>query len=74
MLDDRGVTAFDRLRTALAGRGGSRAAFLYAFDLLELNGEDPRRYAIEGIKTALLLNSAAACIHDSAGRSSRCAQ
>jgi bifunctional non-homologous end joining protein LigD len=30
-----GVTDFDRLRSALARRG-SREAFLYAFDLLEL--------------------------------------
>jgi bifunctional non-homologous end joining protein LigD len=37
--DDRGVTDFERLRTALAERGGSRAAFLYSFDLLALDGE-----------------------------------
>jgi hypothetical protein len=35
-------TDFDRLRTALAGRGGSRAPFLYAFDLLAIDGEDLR--------------------------------
>jgi bifunctional non-homologous end joining protein LigD len=40
--DDRGVTDFERLRSALAGRGGSRAAFLFAFDLLALDGEDLR--------------------------------
>ncbi len=40
LCDDRGVTDFGRLRTALAGRGGSRSAFLFAFDLLELDGED----------------------------------
>jgi bifunctional non-homologous end joining protein LigD len=34
-----GVSDFDRLRGAL-GRKGSRRAFLYAFDLLELNGRD----------------------------------
>jgi bifunctional non-homologous end joining protein LigD len=38
VVDDRGVTDFERLRTALAGRGGSRAAFLYAFDLLAVDG------------------------------------
>src|SRR5690242_5646935 len=43
VVDDRGVTDFDRLRKALAGRGGSRAPFLYAFDLLALDGEDLRR-------------------------------
>ena len=37
-----GVTDFNRLRAAL-GRKGSRQAFLYAFDVLELDGEDLRR-------------------------------
>ena len=37
-----GVTDFDRLRAAI-GRKGSRQAFLYAFDLLELDGQDLRR-------------------------------
>ena len=36
-----GVTDFDRLRAAM-GRKGSRQAFLYAFDLLELDGIDLR--------------------------------
>src|SRR5262249_6972654 len=30
VIDERGVTDFEQLRAALAGRGGSRAAFLYA--------------------------------------------
>jgi hypothetical protein len=47
VVDERGLTDFERLRTALAKRGGSRAAFLYAFDLLELDGEDLRRHAWE---------------------------
>jgi bifunctional non-homologous end joining protein LigD len=38
----RGVSDFDRLRSALARRG-SRDAFLFAFDLLELDGNDLRR-------------------------------
>jgi bifunctional non-homologous end joining protein LigD len=37
-----GVSDFDRLRAAV-GRLGSRDAFLYAFDLLEINGTDLRR-------------------------------
>jgi bifunctional non-homologous end joining protein LigD len=37
-----GVTDFARLRAAV-GRKGSRDAFLYAFDLLELDGRDLRR-------------------------------
>jgi len=37
-----GVTDFNRLRAAL-GRKGSRQTFLYAFDLLELDGIDLRR-------------------------------
>jgi bifunctional non-homologous end joining protein LigD len=36
-----GVTDFDRLRAALARRG-SQDAFLYAFDLIELDGADLR--------------------------------
>jgi bifunctional non-homologous end joining protein LigD len=39
-----GVTDFDKLRTAV-GRLGTRDAFLYAFDLLEINGTDLRRDA-----------------------------
>jgi bifunctional non-homologous end joining protein LigD len=42
VVDERGVTDFERLCTALDERGGSRAAFLYGFDLLELGGEDLR--------------------------------
>ena len=38
-----GVSDFDRLRAAV-GRMGSRDAFLYAFDLLEIDGEDLRPY------------------------------
>lgn len=37
-----GVSDFDRLRAAV-GRKGSRDAFLYAFDVLEINGTDLRR-------------------------------
>jgi bifunctional non-homologous end joining protein LigD len=36
-----GVSQFDRM-TAVFGRRGSREAFLYAFDLLELDGQDLR--------------------------------
>jgi bifunctional non-homologous end joining protein LigD len=39
-----GVADFDRLRAAV-GRMGSRDAFLYAFDLLEIDGTDLRRDA-----------------------------
>jgi bifunctional non-homologous end joining protein LigD len=39
-----GVSDFDRLRAAV-GRLGSRNAFLFAFDLLEINGTDLRRDA-----------------------------
>jgi bifunctional non-homologous end joining protein LigD len=38
---DDGVSDFDLLRAAV-GRKGSRDAFLYAFDLLELDGRDLR--------------------------------
>ena len=39
-----GVSDFDRLRASVS-RLGSRDAFLYAFDLLEINGTDLRRDA-----------------------------
>jgi bifunctional non-homologous end joining protein LigD len=45
--DDCGLTDFERLRTALAGRGGSASVFLFAFDLLSLDGEDLRRHPWE---------------------------
>jgi bifunctional non-homologous end joining protein LigD len=51
-----GVSDFDRMRAAV-GRLGSRDAFLYAFDLLEINGEDLRRYEWQvrrGTLTSLL--------------------
>jgi bifunctional non-homologous end joining protein LigD len=47
VVDDRGVTDFERLRTLLAGRDGSRAAFLYVFDVLALDGQDLRRHPWE---------------------------
>jgi ATP-dependent DNA ligase len=47
VVDDRGVSDFERLRSALVGRDGSRLAFLYGFDLLELDGDDLRRYSWE---------------------------
>jgi bifunctional non-homologous end joining protein LigD len=43
VVDERGVSDFDRLRSVLARRDGSREVFLYAFDLLELDGRDLRR-------------------------------
>ena len=45
--DDRGVTDFERLRSAFAGRGGSREDFLFAFNLPEADGEDLRRHPWE---------------------------
>jgi bifunctional non-homologous end joining protein LigD len=40
VVDQNGLTDFERLRSALAGRDGSRTVFLYAFDLIALDGED----------------------------------
>jgi bifunctional non-homologous end joining protein LigD len=48
-----GVTDFKRLRAAL-GRKGSRQAFLYAFDLLELDGQDLRREPWETRRAILI--------------------
>jgi len=47
--DDRGVAVFQRLRH----RRNEPRAFLYAFDLLELNGTDLRREPIEVRKATL---------------------
>jgi bifunctional non-homologous end joining protein LigD len=41
--DPQGVTDFDALRSALARRQGGSGVFLYAFDLIELDGRDLRR-------------------------------
>jgi bifunctional non-homologous end joining protein LigD len=55
-----GVSDFGRLRSALR-RGGSRRVFLYAFDLLELDGRDLRPRPWEDRRKALtrLLRKAA---------------
>jgi bifunctional non-homologous end joining protein LigD len=44
-----GKSDFDRLHS----RAGDDAVFLYAFDLLELNGEDYRQYPLEKRKAKL---------------------
>ena len=46
------VSDFDRLRAAV-GRMCSRDAFLYAFDLLEINGDDLRRYEWQARRATL---------------------
>ena len=43
------MPSFDRLRY----RRGDGAVFLYAFDLIELNGQDLRREPLEARKRAL---------------------
>jgi bifunctional non-homologous end joining protein LigD len=50
--DERGVADFDLLRVDL-GRDERRRAFLYAFDLLELDGQDLRREPWEARRAAL---------------------
>jgi ATP-dependent DNA ligase len=47
--DDNGVTSFDRVRY----RRHDESIFLYAFDLIELNGDDLRRDPLEGRKATL---------------------
>src|ERR1700756_265493 len=47
--DDNGVTLFNRVRY----RRHDEAAFLYAFDLIELNGDDLRRDPLDGRKATL---------------------
>jgi len=43
MCDPQGVPDFDALRSALARRQGRSDVFLFAFDLLELDGRDLRQ-------------------------------
>jgi bifunctional non-homologous end joining protein LigD len=47
--DERGLTRFDLLRR----HNNEALAFLYAFDLLELNGDDLRREPLEVRKATL---------------------
>jgi bifunctional non-homologous end joining protein LigD len=47
--DDNGVTSFNRVRY----RHHDESIFLYAFDLIELNGDDLRRDTLEGRKATL---------------------
>ena len=47
--DDNGVASFDRIRH----RRHDGDAFLYAFDLIELNGDDLRRDPLEVRKATL---------------------
>jgi bifunctional non-homologous end joining protein LigD len=47
--DDSGVTSFNRIRY----RHYDESIFLYAFDLIELNGDDLRREPLEGRKAGL---------------------
>jgi bifunctional non-homologous end joining protein LigD len=61
VVDQGGLTDFERLRSALAGRDGSWAVFLYAFDLIALDGEDMRPHPWETRRATLtgLLRKAA---------------
>jgi bifunctional non-homologous end joining protein LigD len=47
--DDNGVPSFDRIRY----RRHDASVFLYAFDLIELNGDDLRRDPLEVRKATL---------------------
>jgi ATP-dependent DNA ligase len=47
--DDNGVTSFNRVRY----RHHDESIFLYAFDLIELNGDDLRRERLEDCKATL---------------------
>jgi ATP-dependent DNA ligase len=54
--DDNGMTSFDRVRY----RRNDASVFLYAFDLIELNGDDLRRDPLE-VRKATLANIVARC-------------
>src|SRR5712671_6528991 len=49
--DDAGISSFDRLRH----RNHDACVFLYAFDLIELNGEDLRRNSLQVHKATLTI-------------------
>ena len=49
--DDNGVTSFNRVRY----RRHDESIFLYAFDLMELNGDDLRRDPLESRKATLVM-------------------
>jgi bifunctional non-homologous end joining protein LigD len=49
--DENGVTSFNRVRY----RRHDESIFLYAFDLIELNGDDFRRDPLEGRKETLAM-------------------
>jgi bifunctional non-homologous end joining protein LigD len=55
--DERGLAIFQKLRQ----RREEPSAFLYAFDLLELNGTDLRREPIEVRKATLAIPRRARC-------------
>jgi len=61
--DGRGVTDFERLRSALA-RDSSRQAFLFAFDVLEIDGRDMRARPWHERRTALPSSSGNAAPFD----------
>ena|SRR5437870_2259056 len=48
--DDTGIASFDRIRH----RHHDASVFLYAFDLIELNGDDLRRDPLQVRKATLL--------------------
>jgi ATP-dependent DNA ligase len=52
--DEEGISDFDALRFALARRAGSPNVFLYAFDLLQLDGHDLRESSWESRREALM--------------------
>jgi bifunctional non-homologous end joining protein LigD len=49
--DDKGVPSFDRIRY----RRNDGSVFLYAFDLIELNGDDLRREPLRSARAARLV-------------------
>ena len=49
----RGLPVFERLRQSRHNRHVFLYAFLYAFDLIELNGDDPRREPLDTRKATL---------------------
>jgi bifunctional non-homologous end joining protein LigD len=49
--DDNGVASFDRIRH----RHHDKSVFLYAFDVIEMNGDDLRRDPLQGRKATLAM-------------------
>src|SRR5262249_37073954 len=66
--DDNGVASFNLIRY----RRHDDSTFLYAFDLIELNGDDLRRDPLEVRKATLATARPSSLMHASSGSKASC--